>query len=40
MIAGFLVLLLAGLCQGSFGLGYKKYQYTTLLRDITPKALL
>ena len=25
MIAGFLVLLLAGLCQGSFGLGYKKY---------------
>lgn len=25
MIAGFLILLLAGLCQGSFGLGYKKY---------------
>ena len=25
MVAGFLVLLLAGLCQGSFGLGYKKY---------------
>ena len=25
MAAGFLVLLLAGLCQGSFGLGYKKY---------------
>ena len=25
MIAGFLVLLVAGLCQGSFGLGYKKY---------------
>lgn len=25
MIYGFLVLLLAGLCQGSFGLGYKKY---------------
>lgn len=25
MAYGFLVLLLAGLCQGSFGLGYKKY---------------
>lgn len=25
MLAGFLILLLAGLCQGSFGLGYKKY---------------
>lgn len=25
MIYGFLVLLIAGLCQGSFGLGYKKY---------------
>lgn len=25
MINGFLVLLIAGICQGSFGLGYKKY---------------
>ena len=25
MLVGFLILLLAGLCQGSFGLGYKKY---------------
>lgn len=25
MVYGFLLLLLAGLCQGSFGLGYKKY---------------
>lgn len=25
MLAGFVVLLVAGLCQGSFGLGYKKY---------------
>jgi len=25
MLAGFVVLLIAGLCQGSFGLGYKKY---------------
>lgn len=25
MIFGFLILLLAGVCQGSFGLGYKKY---------------
>lgn len=25
MIFGFIVLLLAGLCQGSFGIGYKKY---------------
>lgn len=25
MFAGFLILLLAGICQGSFGLGYKKY---------------
>lgn len=25
MAIGFLILLLAGLCQGSFGLGYKKY---------------
>ncbi len=25
MVLGFFVLLLAGLCQGSFGLGYKKY---------------
>lgn len=25
MLTGFVILLLAGLCQGSFGLGYKKY---------------
>lgn len=25
MVAGFALLLLAGICQGSFGLGYKKY---------------
>ena len=25
MLLGFMILLLAGLCQGSFGLGYKKY---------------
>lgn len=25
MIAGFILLLVAGICQGSFGLGYKKY---------------
>ena len=26
MIAGFMILLIAGVCQGSFGLGYKKYE--------------
>lgn len=25
MVAGFVLLLIAGICQGSFGLGYKKY---------------